>query len=304
MQGPAGYRQISSTIQEELATAERLAASLETERPLPGAKGGLFLAPAWERVMLWRPLVSRLEVEEATPSAEEQAELWREYEWTKAVQMRLPRRVTWYQLGFMVAVGVFAVAPFEVEAGDYQHLSDILPYLLASFWGIVGGCAASLWQLLREVEDRSLSASGAVSHFLRPYLGGVLGLLVSLILPANLLDIEGADINLTGYALAALAGLSERTFINKLQQLLEVMLGQAASARANGTATPVSQVRAAVKAAQSASTAGGGSTAPDSAAATGTALAAQAAATVASAVQTSVAGAAATPAALVEGSSK
>lgn len=231
MQGTASYRQIRSMIQEEVAAAERLQASLETERPLPGARGGLFLLPASERVMLWRPLASRLNAEESTPSAEEQTELWREYEWAKAQQIRLPRRVTWYQLGFMLAVGLFAVAPFELETNEFQHLSDILPYLLASFWGIVGGCAASLWQLLKEVEGRTLSASSGVSHLLRPYLGAVLGLLVSLILPANLLDIEGADLNLTGYALAALAGLSERTFISKLQQLLEVLLGQPGTSR-------------------------------------------------------------------------
>lgn len=238
MQGAASYRQICTMIQEELAAAERLQASLETERPLPGAKGGLFLLSAPERVVLWRPLVKRLEAEDASPTDEEQAELWREYEWAKSVQIRLPRRVTWYQLGFMLAVGIFAVAPFEVESVDYQNLSDILPYLLASFWGIVGGCAASLWELLKEVEGRSLSASSGVNHFLRPYLGGVLGLLVSLILPASLLDIEGADLNLTGYALAALAGLSERTFINKLQQLLEVLLGQVGSARGATIAAP------------------------------------------------------------------
>lgn len=231
MQGAASYRQICSMIQEELGAAERLQASLETERPLPGAKGGLFLLSAAERVVLWRPLAKRLEAETESPTDEEQSELWREYEWAKSVQIRLPRRVAWYQLGFMIAAGIFAVAPFELESSDYQHLSDILPYLLASFWGIVGGCAASLWQLLKEVEGRSLSASSGVSHLLRPYLGGVLGLLVSLILPANLLDIEGADLNLTGYALAALAGLSERTFINKLQQLLEVVLGQAGTGK-------------------------------------------------------------------------
>lgn len=229
MQGTASYPQIRAMILEEVAEAERLHASLETERPLPGAKGGLFLLPATERAMLWRPLATRLEAEAALPSEEELTDLWREYEWAKAIQIRLPRRVAWYQLSFMVAAGFFAVAPFELESTEYQHLSDILPYMLASFWGIVGGCAASLWQLLKEVEGRSLSGSSGVSHLLRPYLGAVLGLLVSLILPANLLDIEGADINLTGYALAALAGLSERTFIGKLQQLLEVLLGQVGS---------------------------------------------------------------------------
>lgn len=225
----AEYQQVGAAIAEELAVAESLQRSLEGERPIPGARGGLFLMPATERLILWRPLVSRLG---RGADRAEVAALWREYEWARALQTRLPRRIAVYQLAFLSAVALFAVAPFEVEAEELQHLSDILPYLLASFWGIVGGCASSLWQLLRQVEERTLSASSGMSHLLRPYLGGILGLLISLLLPSALLDIEGADINLTGYALAALAGLSERAFITKLQQLLEVLLGQAGSSRA------------------------------------------------------------------------
>lgn len=244
MQETARYRQIRSMILEEVAAAERLQASLEAERPLPGAKGGLFRMSATDRAMLWRPLADRLGADGPSPSEEELAELWREYEWASAMQIRLPRRVAWYQLGLLTAVAILAVAPFELISMRSSHLSDILPYLLASFWGMVGGSAGSLWQLLKEVEGRSFASSSGLSHLLRPALGAVLGLLVSLILPARMLNVEGPDLNLTGYVLVALAGLSERTVVAKLQQLLEALLGQAMSAKAAAPVTSGARVAA------------------------------------------------------------
>jgi hypothetical protein len=237
--GSYGYKQIDALIREQLVTAERLQANLDGERPSSEAKGGLFHLPSGERVMLWRALANRLATDGSVPPEDEQEALWQEYDWAMAMQIRMPRRVAWYQLGFMLVIAALVVASLEIESlqGNVQHLATIMPYLLASFWGAVGGSAASLWELLKDVEGRTLSATGAPSHYLKPYLGAVLGLLVSLILPSNLLQISGGNVNLKGDALAALAGLSERTFITKLHALMEALLGSAVPTKSGSAPT-------------------------------------------------------------------
>lgn len=155
-----------------------------------------------------------------------------------------------YLIGFMAAaaVGAYAMWPAEPArqalpaAADGTFLPSQLPaqpvlvgragsrehaiMLLVCYLGIVGSCIHAMTSLATYVGNKTFHLSWTLWYLLRPMIGGALAWVAYLVFRGGFLGQEpGAVLNPFAFgALGALAGLFSKRVVDKMSELVDVML--------------------------------------------------------------------------------
>lgn len=135
-----------------------------------------------------------------------------------------------------------------------KYLETSAPNLLfgVSYWryvmmGSLGGITVAIWGLVLHTVNLDFDRSFSVWYWLKPLLGGIMGLMSVLTVQAGLLAVEGQatlPTTMSGkwalYVLAFLAGFSERFFIGIIDRVMSALLnsGQAPTPMPGAPATP------------------------------------------------------------------
>lgn len=181
-----------------------------------------------------------LELEVAIRSV--RAGLERERAYMRWMQSRPLVRLMTYQLLWLVSLALL-VALYYRRDGNDQLTPGLQVLLGCMLWGAVGAIFSSIVALIRRRAERTLLPTYEPWHYMKPLVGGFTGALVYLILaggvrffnpeagipdgPLGFLAAAVSQFRLA-FLLAALSGFQERTFFNKLDALIKVLLGSTA----------------------------------------------------------------------------
>lgn len=125
------------------------------------------------------------------------------------------------------------------------------PYFGSMYWryvmmGALGGLTIAIWGLIDHSAKLDFDRAFSVWYWLKPVLGGVMGLIAVLIVLAGLFTVQGKQ-ELSSktalYILAFLAGFSERFFVRIIDKLMTTLLGgdqPASSSKSSAVKGPAS----------------------------------------------------------------
>lgn len=194
----------------------------EAVRQATGLRDRLLRPSLSRRLSAWQALSARVGSLGGADSPALAAELQQEYDYLMA-----------WQSGMAFQIGLF-MASFVVVGGVANHLGyaydqELGLYVAAAYWGAVGAIGSCIYQLIRETSRRGLRLEDNYGYFLRPLLGGILGLLVVMLMPVllsteRMADLTAQHINLA-LVLAALFGLSEASFFKRIKAVTAALLG-------------------------------------------------------------------------------
>lgn len=200
-------------------------------RRIPDARplwGRQFRPTARMRVQAWEAMAERVAVlsPETAGAAEEIKWLERELQYLRSWQSGIIWYLVLYQVGMIALLTLvwWLLAHFQVLASP--TLSAAKPYLTAGFWGTLGACTTSLWYLVRHITTRTVNPDRVGEHVIKPLVGAFMGVLVALLVPAGFLQAnQGTSKENYVWAVAALAGLQESTFMYKFNELIGTLFG-------------------------------------------------------------------------------
>jgi len=120
------------------------------------------------------------------------------------------------------------------------------PYFGSMYWryvmmGALGGLTIAIWGLIDHSAKLDFDRAFSVWYWLKPVLGGVMGLIAVLIVLAGLFTVQGKpelSSKTALYILAFLGGFSERFFVRIIDKLMTTLLGgdQATSSSSKSSA--------------------------------------------------------------------
>lgn len=116
----------------------------------------------------------------------------------------------WIFLIGMLSV-VFLFYYSGVSLSISEKFSILTVAIDATLWGIVGGILQGLWALWRNVDRRQYRKVWQIRFISTPFIGGILGAIVYLLVVAGLLIIskeENAETNLNSLVIMAMAALA------------------------------------------------------------------------------------------------
>jgi hypothetical protein len=114
-----------------------------------------------------------------------------------------------YFIGMLSVVFLFYY--FDVGQPILQKFSLLRVAIDATSWGVVGGILQGLWALWRNVDLRQYRKPWQIRFISAPFIGGILGAIVYLLVVGGLLIIskeESAEANLNAVVIMALAALA------------------------------------------------------------------------------------------------
>jgi uncharacterized membrane protein len=144
---------------------------------------------------------------------------------------------------FLVAVGCW-LKLLETGTPHFFFGSGYWRYVMM---GGLGGITVAIWGLSLHTVNLDFDRSFSVWYWLKPLLGGIMGLIVVITVQAGMLAVEGhaaLPTTMSGkwtlYVLAFLAGFSERFFIGIIDRVMSALLnsGQTASPASATLSTP------------------------------------------------------------------
>jgi hypothetical protein len=128
---------------------------------------------------------------------------------------------------FLVAVGCW-MKFIETDAPGFFLGSSYWRYVLM---GALGGITMAIWGLSIHTVNLDFDRSFSVWYWLKPLLGGIMGLIVVITVQAGMLAVAGSAAlpstmsgKWTLYVLAFLAGFSERFFIGITDRVMSALL--------------------------------------------------------------------------------
>ncbi len=127
----------------------------------------------------------------------------------------------------------------QPEFWPFGNTSSVRVLLaLAFFAGMAGSFLHAAQSLSSYLGNRTFRASWAVWYMLRPWIGGILGLIIYVVLRAGLMG-GGPDVNAYSIAaLGALGGWFSKTATDKLQEVFETLFKTDADAQRTGKLKP------------------------------------------------------------------
>ncbi|ACK66187.1 hypothetical protein PCC8801_2158 [Rippkaea orientalis PCC 8801] len=115
--------------------------------------------------------------------------------------------------------------PQFIPFGTIIHSSDSILLILAFLSGMAGSFLHAAQSLSTYIGNNRFKASWAIWYFLRPWIGGILGFAVYLVLRAGLIG-GGSVVNINPYgviSLGILGGWFSKTTTDKLQEVFETL---------------------------------------------------------------------------------
>jgi hypothetical protein len=132
-----------------------------------------------------------------------------------------------YLIGFLGLI--FVIYYFDINTILSNRFHIPLIAIDATIWGVIGGILRGVWYLWTNINDRNYRQTWRIWFFSCPFLGGILGALVYIIIIAGLLVISqqptpvGQNQQLVVIGFCALAGYNWDWAVKRFQKIGEMV---------------------------------------------------------------------------------
>jgi hypothetical protein len=148
----------------------------------------------------------------------------------KAEASQKAEPLAWRLFGIELAylAGVLLIGYLVHKIPDFWLWAGLVTLGAKTAWfGALGGIAVALYGIYSHVQVRDFDAKSHLWYLCKPVIGGIFGWFVYLVYYVGLVSVQGVTVDVktpaVPYAIAFLAGFSERFTVQIIDKLMEVL---------------------------------------------------------------------------------